>query len=36
MRRVDEVRVKPGGEIVEIPNAFVYGVERADVELTFA
>jgi cytochrome P450 family 142 subfamily A polypeptide 1 len=36
VRRVDEVRVKPGGEIVEIPNAFVYGVERADVELTFA
>ena len=34
VRRVDEVRVKPGGELVEIPNAFVYGVERAEVELT--
>jgi cytochrome P450 family 142 subfamily A polypeptide 1 len=35
VRRVDEVRVKPGA-VVEIPNAFVFGVERADVELTFA
>lgn len=35
LRRVDDVRVKPG-TLVEIPNAFVYGVERAEVELTFA
>ena len=35
VRRVDEVRVKPG-TLVEIPNAFVFGVERAEVELRFA
>jgi cytochrome P450 family 142 subfamily A polypeptide 1 len=35
LRRVDEVRVKPG-TLVEIPNAFVFGVERAEVELSFA
>ena len=35
VRRVDEVRVKPG-TVVEIPNAFVFGVERADIELVFA
>ncbi len=35
LRRVDEVRVKPGS-VVEMPNAFVFGVERAEVELVFA
>ena len=35
MRRVKRVRVKPGRAVVEIPNAFVFGVEHAEVELDF-
>jgi len=36
VRRVDAVRVKPGGDVVEVLSSFVYGLERAEVELDFA
>lgn len=36
VRRVDGFRLAPGAEVVEMPNAFVYGLKRAEVELDFA
>jgi cytochrome P450 family 142 subfamily A polypeptide 1 len=33
IERVDEFRLAADGEVVEIPNSFVYGLARADVEL---
>ena len=36
VRRVASLRVKPGAEIVEIPNSFVYGLKRANMEFEFA
>lgn len=36
VRRVERIRLASGGEVVEMPNAFVYGLKRADVELDFA
>ena len=33
LERVDEFRLADGGEIVEIPNSFVYGLARADVDV---
>jgi cytochrome P450 family 142 subfamily A polypeptide 1 len=33
IERVDEFRLPAGGEVVDIPNSFVYGLARADVEL---
>jgi cytochrome P450 family 142 subfamily A polypeptide 1 len=33
LQRVDHFRLVVGGEIVDIPNSFVYGLARADVEL---
>lgn len=35
-RRVTSLRLAEGGEVVEMPNAFVYGLKSADLELTFA
>jgi cytochrome P450 family 142 subfamily A polypeptide 1 len=35
VRRVASLRVKPGTEIVEIPNSFVYGLKRANMEFEF-
>ena len=35
VRRVGSLRVEPGTEIEEIPNAFVYGLKRANMELDF-
>ena len=35
VRRVGSLRVKPGTEIEEIPNAFVFGLKRANMELDF-
>jgi cholest-4-en-3-one 26-monooxygenase len=36
VRRVRDLRVKPGTEIVEIPNSFVFGLKRATMEFNFA
>ncbi len=36
VRRVRDLRVKPGTEIVEMPNAFVFGLSRASMEFDFA
>jgi cytochrome P450 family 142 subfamily A polypeptide 1 len=36
IERVDEFRLAADGEVVEIPNSFVYGLARADVELVRA
>src|SRR6266540_1480241 len=36
VRRVEQVRLAPGGEPVEMPNAFVYGLESAEIELDVA
>jgi cytochrome P450 family 142 subfamily A polypeptide 1 len=36
VRRVREVRLAPGTEVVEMPNAFVYGIREAHVDLDFA
>jgi cytochrome P450 family 142 subfamily A polypeptide 1 len=35
LRRVAGVRLTPGSEVVEMPNAFVYGVRSAHVEFDF-
>jgi cytochrome P450 family 142 subfamily A polypeptide 1 len=35
VRRVRSLRVEPGAEIEEIPNAFVFGLKRANMELDF-
>jgi cholest-4-en-3-one 26-monooxygenase len=35
VRRVRSLRVDPGAEIEEIPNAFVFGLKRANMELDF-
>jgi len=35
VRRVRSLRVEPGAEIEEIPNAFVFGLKRANMELEF-
>jgi cholest-4-en-3-one 26-monooxygenase len=35
VRRVGTLRLKPGTEIVEIPNAFVYGLKCANMEFEF-
>jgi cytochrome P450 family 142 subfamily A polypeptide 1 len=34
VRRVDQVQLVAGTEPVEMPNAFVYGLKRADLQLT--
>jgi cholest-4-en-3-one 26-monooxygenase len=36
VRRVRSLRVKPGTEVVEMPNSFVYGLKRANMEFDFA
>lgn len=36
VRRVRSLRVKPGTDVVELANPFVFGVERAVMELDFA
>lgn len=33
VRRVRELRLTPGGSVVEMPNAFVYGLRSADLDL---
>lgn len=35
LRRVDEMSLAPGAGIVEMPNAFVYGLRSAEVDLHF-
>jgi cytochrome P450 family 142 subfamily A polypeptide 1 len=35
VRRVHTLRVKPGTEIVELANPFVFGLERATMEFEF-
>ncbi|HXY93661.1 MAG TPA: cytochrome P450 [Acidimicrobiia bacterium] len=36
VRRVRDLRMKPETEVVEIPNAFVFGLKRANMEFDFA
>ena len=36
LRRVDSYRITPGTEPVEMPNAFVHGLESAHIDMTFA
>ncbi len=36
VRRVSELRLTPGGCVVEMPNAFVYGLRSADLDLVAA
>jgi cytochrome P450 family 142 subfamily A polypeptide 1 len=36
VRRVRAMRLVPGTDVVEMPNAFVYGLREAHVELQFA
>ena len=36
IRRVSELRLTPGGSVVEMPNAFVYGLASADIDLVGA
>ena len=33
VRRVSELRLTPGSSVVEMPNAFVYGLRSAYVDL---
>lgn len=35
VRRVDGFRLAPDAEVVEMPNAFVYGLKRAEIEIDF-
>jgi cytochrome P450 family 142 subfamily A polypeptide 1 len=36
VRRVESFRITPGTEPVEMPNAFVYGLKSANLDITFA
>src|SRR3954451_7558403 len=36
VRRVDSFRLTPGTEPVEMPNAFVYGLQSANLDIQFA
>jgi cytochrome P450 family 142 subfamily A polypeptide 1 len=36
VRRVAELRLTPGGSVVEMPNAFVFGLRSADLDLVAA
>jgi cytochrome P450 family 142 subfamily A polypeptide 1 len=36
VRRVSELRLSPSGSVVEMPNAFVYGLRSADLDLVAA
>jgi cytochrome P450 family 142 subfamily A polypeptide 1 len=33
LRRVDAIRLTPGAEVVDMPNAFVHGIREAYVDL---
>ncbi len=36
VKRVGQVRLTPGGRLEEMPNAFVYGLKAADLDLVAA